>query len=175
MCVYCNTSQKTSHRVKNNSHSTSSRTFCSLHAVTLFYQSEFSFIPGSGAGPLAKANDDNQYDSVEQEKLRKATEAEANNGEDNGAASGSDLPSVYAVVDKNNKKRKKKKEKREKEGRRYRKFFNTNSVFIRTLSLMCRRVFFSPSLTRRKTIVASLTRIWKVYCPRRQLRRHFGT
>ena len=37
--VYCNRSQKTSQRVKNNCHSTpldfvSCRTFCSLHAVT---------------------------------------------------------------------------------------------------------------------------------------------
>ena len=80
--------------------------------MILFYQSEFSLIPCSGAGPLARANDDNQYDLVKQEKLRKATEAEANNGEDNGAASGLDLPPVYAVVQNNKKKREKKNEKR---------------------------------------------------------------
>ena len=41
--VYCNRPQKTSQRVKNNSHSTSSRVvlFCSLHAMTssVFYYS----------------------------------------------------------------------------------------------------------------------------------------
>ena len=36
VCVYCNRSQKTSQRVKNNSHATRLRLglFCSLHAVT---------------------------------------------------------------------------------------------------------------------------------------------
>ena len=37
-CVYCNKSQKTSQRVKNNNHSTSFRVvlFCSLHTVMLY-------------------------------------------------------------------------------------------------------------------------------------------
>ena len=69
---------------------------------------------GSGADSLPRANDDNQYESVDQEKLRRA--AEVNSGKNSGAASGS-LPPVYAVVDKDKKKREKERKEKEKEKR----------------------------------------------------------
>ena len=69
---------------------------------------------GSGADSLARANDDNQYESLDPEKLRRG--AEAINGENSGAASGSSPP-VYAVVDQDKKKRERERKEKEKEKR----------------------------------------------------------
>ena len=138
VCVYCDRSQKTSQRVKNNSHAIRLRLvsyfFCSSQADIIsdvFIKAYRHIIlpigvfcyccrqipdaaGGSGAGSLPRANDDNQYESVDQEKLRRA--AEANNGENSGAASGSSPP-VYAVVDQDKKKRERERKEKEKEKR----------------------------------------------------------